>query len=39
MKREKYFWPLTQSHHRALLASRRVREGLLACPPLNWNVF
>jgi hypothetical protein len=28
MKREKFLWPLSQSHHRALLAAKRVREGL-----------
>jgi len=28
MKREKFLWPLTQSHHRALMAAKRVREGL-----------
>ncbi len=30
MKREKFLWPLTQSHHRALLTARRVRESLSA---------
>jgi iron-sulfur cluster repair protein YtfE (RIC family) len=28
MKRENFLWPLSQSHHRALMAARRVREGL-----------
>lgn len=28
MKREKFLWPLTQSHHRALMAAKRVRESL-----------
>lgn len=26
MKREKFLWPLTQSHHRALLTAKRIRE-------------
>ncbi|MGH7739009.1 MAG: hemerythrin domain-containing protein [bacterium] len=30
MKREKFMWPLSQSHHRALLTARRVREALPA---------
>ena len=30
MKREKFLWPLTQSHHRALVTARRVKEGLAA---------
>lgn len=33
MKREKFLWPLTQSHHRALLTARRVREGLSTMDP------
>lgn len=33
VKREKFIWPLTQSHHRALLAARRVRESLSTVPP------
>lgn len=33
MKREKYFWPLSQSHHRALVAAKRVKERLSAIPP------
>jgi len=28
LKRERFLWPLTQSHHRALLAARRIRETL-----------
>lgn len=32
MKREKYLWPLSQSHHRALLAARRVKEQLSSGP-------
>ncbi len=28
MKREKYLWPLSQSHHRALMAAKKIREGL-----------
>lgn len=31
MKREKFLWLLTQSHHRALLMAKRVRERL--CVP------
>lgn len=30
MKREKFLWPLSQSHHRALLTAKRVREKLSA---------
>jgi hemerythrin-like domain-containing protein len=30
MKREKFLWPLTQSHHRALLTAKRVKEKLSA---------
>jgi hemerythrin-like domain-containing protein len=33
VKREKFLWPLTQSHHRALLTARRVRERLSATGP------
>lgn len=33
MKREKYLWPLSQSHHRALMAARRIREALSAAGP------
>jgi hemerythrin-like domain-containing protein len=32
MKREKYFWPLSQSHHRALVAAKRVKEWLSSTP-------
>ncbi len=32
MKREKFLWPLSQSHHRALLAARRVKEQLSSGP-------
>ena len=32
MKREKYFWPLSQSHHRALLAAKRAKEQLSSIP-------
>lgn len=28
MKREKFLWPLTQSHHRGLVAARNVRERI-----------
>jgi hemerythrin-like domain-containing protein len=28
VKREKFLWPLTQSHHRALLTAKRVKEKL-----------
>lgn len=28
MKREKFLWPLTQSHHRALMTAKRVKEML-----------
>lgn len=30
MKREKFLWPLTQSHHRALVTAKRLREKLSA---------
>jgi len=33
MKREKFLWPLSQSHHRALVAAKRVREGLSNASP------
>ncbi len=33
MKREKFLWPLSQSHHRALLASKKVKEALSAADP------
>ena len=33
MKREKYLWPLSQSHHRALVAAKRVKEQLSSVPP------
>jgi hemerythrin superfamily protein len=33
MKREKFLWPLSQSHHRALVAAKRVRESLGAASP------
>ena len=33
MKRETFLWPLSQSHHRALLAAKRVREKLSAVDP------
>lgn len=29
MKREKFLWPLSQSHHRALVTAKRIREKLL----------
>jgi hypothetical protein len=32
VKREKYFWPLSQSHHRALVAAKRVKERLFSIP-------
>jgi hemerythrin superfamily protein len=32
MKREKYFWPLSQSHHRALMAAKQVKEQLSSIP-------
>ncbi len=32
MKREKYLWPLSQSHHRALVAAKRVKEQLSSIP-------
>ncbi len=32
MKREKYFWPLSQSHHRALVAAKRTKEQLSSIP-------
>lgn len=32
MKREKYFWSLSQSHHRALVAAKRVKEQLSSIP-------
>ncbi|HUO57831.1 MAG TPA: hemerythrin domain-containing protein [bacterium] len=35
MKREKFLWPLTQSHHRALLMARWVREKLSASGAVN----
>jgi len=28
MKREKFLWPLTQSHHRALMTAKRIKERL-----------
>jgi hemerythrin-like domain-containing protein len=28
MKREKFLWPLTQSHHRGLVLAKQVREAL-----------
>ncbi len=33
MKREKFLWPLSQSHHRALMAAKRVKETLSAVDP------
>ena len=33
MKREKFLWPLTQSHHRALVTAKRVRELLSVKAP------
>lgn len=33
MKREKFLWPLTQSHHRALLTARRIKERLSGAGP------
>lgn len=33
MKREKFLWPLSQSHHPALVAARRVKEQLSSGPP------
>jgi hemerythrin superfamily protein len=30
VKREKFLWPLSQSHHRALLTAKRVKEKLSA---------
>lgn len=33
MKRERFLWPLTQSHHRGLMAARRVKERLSDCDP------
>ena len=32
MKREKFLWPLTQSHHRGLVLAKHVREKLTDCP-------
>lgn len=33
MKREKFLWPLTQSHHRALVTARKVQEKLTETGP------
>lgn len=33
MKRETFLWPLTQSHHRALVTAKRVREKLSDVDP------
>lgn len=30
MKREKFLWPLSQSHHRALMTAKHIREKLSA---------
>ncbi|HVZ81439.1 MAG TPA: hemerythrin domain-containing protein [bacterium] len=32
MKREKFLWPLTQSHHRGLVLAKHIREKLVDCP-------
>lgn len=33
MKRETFLWPLSQSHHRALVTAKRVREKLSGVDP------
>src|SRR5215472_13088746 len=33
MKREKFLWPLTQSHHRALMTAKHVKDSLSTFPP------
>lgn len=39
MKRERFLWPLTQSHHRALLATRKIKDRLSAMGPKNDDTF
>jgi hemerythrin-like domain-containing protein len=37
MKREKFLWPLSQSHHRALLLARKVKDRLSGAEPGKEN--
>ena len=38
MKREKFLWPLTQSHHRGLVLAKHIRERLTDCPKAEESV-